>query len=250
MALSVTKDQQRAQKLSQNAVKDYGRGRIKEARKAAAKLIQQKKQGPYYLFQTAVAAYNARDLESSLKLHNAALNQPEDKNAPKTNILVSRGLVKSELGDLNGALEDFNLVIAISPHDSRAHNNRSITLQKLGRMDDARADLEKALELDPTNSNALLNLLYIYDKTNATENAVDLITKKSPMYTENPDFQLSAGKIKLKTSPVEALTHFRKAAHLKPQDGEVLGLYADAFTHVGKLKNYKGLEYDLLLLLF
>jgi len=172
MAISVSKDLQRVQKLSQDAIKDYGRGKLKDARKSASKLLNHKKATAYYLFQVGVAAYNTKDLDASLKLHNAELDLPEDKNSPRENILLSRGLVQSELGTLDAALNDFSSVFSLSPNDVRAYNNRAITLQKCDKKAEAVADLEKALDLDPAYFNAAINLINHFQNTGETGKAI------------------------------------------------------------------------------
>ena len=79
-------------------------------------------------------------------------------------ILLSRGLVQTELGTLDAALDDFSSVLSLSPNDARAYNNRAITLQKCDKKAEAVADLEKALDLDPAYLNAALNLINHYSK--------------------------------------------------------------------------------------
>ncbi|MCG8490538.1 MAG: class I SAM-dependent methyltransferase, partial [Sneathiellales bacterium] len=49
--------------------------------------------------------------------------------------------------------------------------------------------------------------------------------------------------------PLEALLNFRKAAHLAPQNARYLNQYADIFDRIANLKNFDGLDQDLLLLL-
>jgi tetratricopeptide (TPR) repeat protein len=57
---------------------------------------------------------------------------------------LGRAKLKARIGDLLGALEDFNAVVAI---DNRHHKERAEVLLALGRNDEARADLDRAIEL-------------------------------------------------------------------------------------------------------
>jgi Flp pilus assembly protein TadD len=52
----------------------------------------------------------------------------------------------------------FDQAISIYPADAQAHNNRGLVKVKLGNLAGARADVEKALQLDPSLAEADSNL--------------------------------------------------------------------------------------------
>jgi len=72
-------------------------------------------------------------------------------------IFALRGQVRLEKGDLVGSLADFNKLVSMVPHSSRAYELRSASLQRLKRHQDAVRDLSQAVEMrhrDPHLLNA------------------------------------------------------------------------------------------------
>ena len=65
--------------------------------------------------------------------------------------LANRGIGLQRLGDLQGALRDLNRALELSPHHSVARLNRSYVFVGLKRYDRALADLNALLKKDPRN---------------------------------------------------------------------------------------------------
>ncbi len=61
----------------------------------------------------------------------------------------SRGVVKYDLGDLDGALRDYNRTIEFGPDYASAFNNRGIVKYDLSDLDGALRDYNQAIELKP-----------------------------------------------------------------------------------------------------
>jgi tetratricopeptide (TPR) repeat protein len=66
------------------------------------------------------------------------------------------------LGRYEDALADFNRLIELDPNDAWAIARRAETYQALERYEDALADLDRAIELDPENTFALVKEGEIY----------------------------------------------------------------------------------------
>ncbi|MFC1660103.1 tetratricopeptide repeat protein [Gemmatimonadota bacterium] len=62
------------------------------------------------------------------------------------------GLCLAMIGDLEGALREFDEALRITDTYAEAHLNRAIVLQDLGRFREAREDLQRADELDHQDS--------------------------------------------------------------------------------------------------
>lgn len=58
------------------------------------------------------------------------------------------GLCKGMLGDMEGALEEFEKALELAPSYAEAHFNRAIILNEMGRSDEAAQEFKKAQELD------------------------------------------------------------------------------------------------------
>lgn len=81
------------------------------------------------------------------------------------------GLVALELGQHPRALRYLDSAIAIQPNYPQAWANRGLVLEKLNRTEEARADLQKALQLDPTLEIAQYNLAVTHQPTPSEEDA-------------------------------------------------------------------------------
>ncbi len=69
----------------------------------------------------------------------------------------NRALTRSELGDRQGAIEDYTQVITINANHDIAYNNRGLVQYELGKKDEAVADLNRAILINPSNSIAYCN---------------------------------------------------------------------------------------------
>ena len=86
---------------------------------------------------------------------------PEEFTARDYN---NRGITYRTLKRYDEALADFNRAIELDPTFSAAFSNRGITYHTLQRYDDALADYTRAIELDPTKASAYLNIGALYGR--------------------------------------------------------------------------------------
>ncbi len=129
-------------------------------------------------------ALNANDMKSAKKIiitelknilskyeYNFYLGLVSDDNNDKLNYYtkaikanpefadayINRGLVKNELQDYEGSIEDYNKAIELDPKCSLAYNNRGYTKHKKGDFEGALSDYNKAILLNPKLNIALDN---------------------------------------------------------------------------------------------
>jgi hypothetical protein len=69
-----------------------------------------------------------------------------------------RASINRDLNRRSQALADCDRAIAIDPLDSNAHNNRGVLLDEMGRPQDALPCFERAIELNPDNPDAYANM--------------------------------------------------------------------------------------------
>lgn len=81
------------------------------------------------------------------------------------------GAALMEVGQLQKALERFDLAAQLKPRWSDAWNNRSVALSRMGRIEEAMASAEKALECSP-NVAAYANLCAAYSNMGDSDKAV------------------------------------------------------------------------------
>jgi tetratricopeptide (TPR) repeat protein len=75
---------------------------------------------------------------------------------------ISRASVSAKLGDLAGAMADYNIVVENAPDNLLALNNHANLLAQQGQYDQALRDLSRVLDIDPNYSLALCSLAEIY----------------------------------------------------------------------------------------
>ncbi len=75
---------------------------------------------------------------------------------PLTDIYDDRGLAKLMAAQPQAALQDFDQALAIDSHDIRALFNHGCGCHQMGRLDDALADLNRVLVLDPGHTRTYL----------------------------------------------------------------------------------------------
>ena len=73
-------------------------------------------------------------------------------------VLRDYGLALQKLGQLDAAEQNYNRAIQLNDQDGLAYNNRGATLIELGRFEEAIADLERAIELVPEVPNPYKHL--------------------------------------------------------------------------------------------
>jgi serine/threonine protein kinase/predicted Zn-dependent protease len=64
---------------------------------------------------------------------------------------LARGVCAFRMGDCEQALATFSVCVALAPDSAACHFNRGRAYEELGRLDRARQDYERALELDPAH---------------------------------------------------------------------------------------------------
>ena len=99
----------------------------------------------------------------------------------------NRGNVRIGQNKLEEAIADYNRVLAIDPKDSMAYNNRGNAKGGLGQWEEALADYQKAAELAPNfafaRANAALALYQTGKKDGAVRTMYDLV-RKFPMFAD------------------------------------------------------------------
>ncbi len=97
----------------------------------------------YYL---GLANFFTKEFDNAMESFTKALNLNPDKSL-KSLVLKMRGRARLQLGDMNAAVQDFDMAIRVSPNDSKAHYMRGRTLLDMNRKDEAYKSLRAASQL-------------------------------------------------------------------------------------------------------
>ena len=84
----------------------------------------------------------------------------------------NRGILRKEMNDLDGALQDYNKAIELDPNDAMSYNNRGILKKEMNDLDGALQDYNKAMELNPNDAMAYNNRADLYLKMNDLDKAL------------------------------------------------------------------------------
>ena len=89
--------------------------------------------------------------------------------------LEKRGVIRFDLGDNTGALEDLNMAISLQSHYAEAYYNRGLVKEKMGEKKEAIADDQLAISYQPNYGEAYYNLaLATYDDKNPSSRVASL----------------------------------------------------------------------------
>ncbi len=110
----------------------------------------------YYFYLGLVS----EDNNEKLRYYGKSL----EANPDFSDAYINRGLVKNELQDYEGSIEDYDKALKLDPKCSLAYNNRGYTKYKKGDYEGALADYNKAILLNPKLNIALDNKAKLLDE--------------------------------------------------------------------------------------
>ncbi|AEM20745.1 TPR domain-containing protein [Brachyspira intermedia PWS/A] len=135
------------------------------------------------------------------------------------------------------AIEDFNRAIKLDPNNSDAYLNRGISKSDLGNDKEAIEDFNRAIELEPDNSDAYLNRGISKSDLGNDKEAIEDYNKSIELNPYNEEGYIYRGLSKSNLKRYrEAIKDYNKAIELVPNDSEV---YLNRGASKGYLKEYE-----------
>jgi tetratricopeptide (TPR) repeat protein len=123
------------------------------------------------------------------------------------------GLCESFLGDSEAALEQFDYALAANPAYVEAHINRALTLNELGRFDEARAAFERAGH---------------FEQEVSSDFPAAATARLANGHAGLGDIYADAG------APLQAAEQYRRALALRPRFHDIRNKLAQALLAVGE----------------
>ncbi len=209
---------------------DRAQEAAREYRAALAHLPPSPVEGRLYPIQlriNLVGLYQSLDEESELHEQLAAAQKEVaalDEHGPdRAQYLRLRSLIKMNEGDNQGALDDMEASLALTPNDINNLEVAGDLLVKLGRTSEAVAVLNKVLAIDPRSRAALTSLGYasrIAGDDKAAEKYFNLLAKDYPKlytpYLALGDLYASHGEFH------KALAVYSKGYELAPENAPIV----------------------------
>ncbi|MBD2542408.1 MULTISPECIES: serine protease [Planktothricoides] len=94
----------------------------------------------------------------------------------------NRGLAYSDQGKLDQAIADYNQAIRINPELALAYNNRGLAYSDQGKLDQAIADFNQAIRINPEYADAYRNRGFAYYNQGNNRQAQENFRKASELY--------------------------------------------------------------------
>jgi tetratricopeptide (TPR) repeat protein len=182
---------------------------------------------------------------------NRGVNIPEFVNIPQDSwekmeapmadffqqLTVAIDLVKEK--KVAEAIPEFRKAVAMAPDDSRAHYNLGVALRHQGQIQEAVAELRKAIETDPTSmfnpkiyvdlGLALSDLGQLDEAQRCFEKALEDNPLDAEAHTGLGTVLCAKGRME------DGLAHCRKALEIDPNEGEAHNMLGIALAKAGKL---------------
>jgi TolB-like protein/DNA-binding winged helix-turn-helix (wHTH) protein/Flp pilus assembly protein TadD len=136
--------------------------------------------------------------------------------------------------DWEGADREFNRALELDHNYAPAHHWYSMYLALEGRKEQARAEAEKAYELDPLSPVVGANLAKILEEAGQDDKAIDQAKKTLDL---EPDFAVTHAVLGIayqdKRMYAEAIAEYKRALQLGGPSGEIRGLLGYAYAVSG-----------------
>ena len=137
------------------------------------------------------------------------------------------GRLLVNLGQLNDAVAHYERAVAINPTDAEAENNLGVTLYGMGRADDAIAHYRKALAIRPDYSEASCNLASAFIAKGDLDGAIARYTACLAAAPDQEEAQYNLASALLRKGSVdEAIIQYQKVLAMHPES-------ADAHANLG-----------------
>jgi tetratricopeptide (TPR) repeat protein len=148
------------------------------------------------------------------------------------------GRLLVERGQLNDAIAHYERAAAINPADAEAQNNLGITLFGIGRADDAIAHYQKALEIRPEYAEASCNLANVLIAKGDFDGAIARYTACLAVMPGQEEAQYNLASALLRTGRTdEAIVEYQKVLQMHPESADSHANLGIAFLTKGRVRD-------------
>lgn len=149
------------------------------------------------------------------------------------------GVAAFTSGNFELAAQEFRAMVESNPEGYRSHYMLGLSLEKLGRKEEALHHLRQAYDLNPNDLNNKLALGRSYKNVRRYNDVAKLLATvdvSSLPSAQQAAFYHMRGEARYKTNDAQgAVGDFERLARLKPQDAQTQFLYGSTALAVGRL---------------
>lgn len=186
-------------------------------------------------YVAAMTAYVRGDFKAALaELEEVKKDAPDDPRLP-----AALGEIALSQGKLGEALEHFDAALARDPKRGTSWSRKGYALAQLGRRDEARAALRRALELSPGDFNALEQLGELAQREGRAEEAAghfERAASQAPGQERRAGLYLRAARALEPLSPARACEAIERGADAGVRTAELLEEKGDLEVRMGELQ--------------
>lgn len=170
------------------------------------------------------------NFHEGLRCFSEAINLKPDFFEAFTN----RGVTKAEIGDLDGAVSDYNISLEINQRLPATFNNRGLVFHRKFEYDKAAQDFRDAIRLDPMNAEIHCNLGLALNELGKVKEAIDSYNEAIRIDSKYVVAYVNRGAARYEDGDFDlAGLDFNDAIRLNPNS-------SDAYNNRGLVKAEKG----------
>ena len=151
------------------------------------------------------------------------------------------GRLLVEHGQLNDAIAHYERAAAINPADAEAQNNLGVTLFGIGRLDDAIAHYQKALEIWPQYAEASCNLANALIAKDDFDGAIARYKACLAAMPDQEEAQYNLASALLRKGRMdEAIVEYQKVLQMQPESADAHANLGIAWLAKGRVQDAMG----------
>lgn len=141
-------------------------------------------------------------------------------------------------GDIDGAIQELELALALDPENVNALNSLGVCLGIRGKLDDALIYFEKAINLDPRELMPVYNAGYIHLLKKDTATALQYFHQAGQINAKVYELAFQTGRAYLETqNPIKARPYLETAVRLNPRSCAAFRLLGECYHLVERLSD-------------
>ncbi len=149
----------------------------------------------------------------------------------------NRGKIYLQLGEYQQAVDYYNKAIAINPTDTDAYNNRGIAYRNLGKYQEAIQDYTKAITINPQSANTYNNRGVVYYNLKEYQKAIEDFNQAIVINPQDGDAYYNRGNAYCDLGEYQkAIQDYNQVIKINPQSSETYNNRGIAYYN---LKEYQ-----------